>query len=185
MLNFLIFLVTDLLYKQTLTVNNSTLEVEIVDVCSSGENQDELLPEEPVYWADACVVVYDVTSASSLKYAADILNQVQQLRTQNQIPTVLLGNKADLEHLREVSHNINYLCTRTVYTSSGVVRASRRVIKEILHTSESLIDLVFLNNKPRWQKKLSFREVNERVHKNIHNRNSQLYCCIFFNDYWR
>lgn len=89
---------TDLLYRQVMTINNNTMEVEIVDVCSA---DTEMFPEEPVYWADACVVVYDVTSSSSLKYAADILHQVQQLRTQNQIPVVLLGNKADLEHLRE------------------------------------------------------------------------------------
>lgn len=82
-----------------MTINNNTLEVEIVDVCSS---DTEIFPEEPIYWADACVVVYDVTSSNSLKYAADILHQVQQLRTQNQIPVVLLGNKADLEHRREV-----------------------------------------------------------------------------------
>lgn len=92
--------VPDLLYRQVMTINNNTMEVEIVDVCSA---DTEMFPEEPVYWADACVVVYDVTSSSSLKYAADILHQVQQLRTQNQIPVVLLGNKADLEHLREVS----------------------------------------------------------------------------------
>lgn len=97
------FFVADLLYRQTLTINNSTLEVEIVDVCSSEEG--EQLPEEPVYWADACVVVYDVTSSASLTHAQRVLKQVQHLRTQNTVPTVLLGNKADLEHLREVSLN--------------------------------------------------------------------------------
>lgn len=92
---------SDLLYRQTLTINNSTLEVEIVDVCTSDETDQ--LPEEPVYWADACVVVYDVTCTASLAHAHLVLAQVQRLRTQNTVPTVLLGNKADLEHLREVS----------------------------------------------------------------------------------
>lgn len=95
--------VTDLLYRQVLTVNNSSLEVEIVDVCSCDL---QAFPEEAIYWADACIVVYDITSKSSFDQASDLLQRVLQLRSQ--IPTVLLGNKADLEHLRQVS---NKSCT--------------------------------------------------------------------------
>ncbi|KAI4464916.1 ras-like family member 11 [Holotrichia oblita] len=87
----------NLLYRQTLNVNNSMLEVEIVDVCSC---EPSLFPEEAIYWADACIVVYDVTSRDSLNHAVELLQRVQQLRSQ--ILTVLLGNKCDLEHLREV-----------------------------------------------------------------------------------
>lgn len=87
----------DLLYRQTLTVNNSSLEVEIVDVCS-GELSP--FPEEAVYWADGCVVVYDVTSRVSFTHATELLQMVHQLR--NQMPVVMLGNKSDLEHLRQV-----------------------------------------------------------------------------------
>ncbi|XP_074027153.1 ras-related and estrogen-regulated growth inhibitor-like protein [Leptinotarsa decemlineata] len=88
---------TDLLYRQTLTVNNSALEVEIVDVCSC---DIQAFPEEAIYWADACVVVYDITCRDSFNQATDMLQRVLQLR--NQIPRVLLGNKADLEHLRQI-----------------------------------------------------------------------------------
>ncbi|XP_018572697.1 ras-related and estrogen-regulated growth inhibitor-like protein [Anoplophora glabripennis] len=88
---------TDLLYRQTLNVNNSALEVEIVDVCSC---DIKTFPEEAIYWADACVVVYDITCRGSFTQATDMLQRVLQLR--NQMPTVLLGNKADLEHLRQI-----------------------------------------------------------------------------------
>ncbi|XP_066147084.1 ras-related and estrogen-regulated growth inhibitor-like protein isoform X1 [Euwallacea fornicatus] len=88
---------TDLLYRQTLTINNTSLEVEIVDVCSCDL---EAFPEEAIYWADAAVVVYDVTCRTSFSQASEMLQKVLQLRPQ--IPTVLLGNKADLEHLRKV-----------------------------------------------------------------------------------
>lgn len=73
--------------------------MEIVDVCSCDLAR---FPEEPIYWADACVVVYDITSKKTLAHAVELLQRVHQLRSQNQIPLVLLGNKADLEHLREV-----------------------------------------------------------------------------------
>lgn len=80
-----------------MTVNNSALEVEIVDVCSCDLS---LFPEEAIYWADACVVVYDITNRTSMTHAAELLQRVLQLRTQ--MPIVLLGNKSDLEHLRQV-----------------------------------------------------------------------------------
>lgn len=89
--------ISDLLYRQTLTVNNAALEVEIVDVCSCDLS---LFPEEAIHWADACVVVYDITSRNSLTHAIELLQRVQQIRSQ--IPLILLGNKSDLEHLREV-----------------------------------------------------------------------------------
>lgn len=88
---------TDLLYRQTLTLNNSALEVEIVDVCSC---DIQAFPEEAIYWADASVIVYDITCRNSFTQASDMLQKVLHLRSQ--MPTILLGNKADLEHLRQV-----------------------------------------------------------------------------------
>lgn len=93
-------LFSDLLYRQTLTINNSALEVEIVDVSSCDLS---LFPEEAVYWADACVVVYDITNRTSFMQASELLQKVQQLRSQ--ISVVLLGNKSDLEHLRQVTNH--------------------------------------------------------------------------------
>lgn len=87
---------TDLLYRQTLTINNAALEAEIVDVCSC---ELQAFPEEAIYWADACLVVYDITDRGSFSQASDLLQKVLQLR---QMPVILLGNKADLEHLRQV-----------------------------------------------------------------------------------
>ncbi|KAK9873677.1 hypothetical protein WA026_023615 [Henosepilachna vigintioctopunctata] len=88
---------TDLLYRQTLNVNNFRLDVEVVDVCSC---EHSLFPEEAVNWADACVIVFDITNRESLTYASELLHTVIQLRSQ--MPIVLLGNKCDLEHLRQV-----------------------------------------------------------------------------------
>lgn len=95
---------TDLLYKQTLTVYNTTVDVEIVDVCSAEAAGG--FPEEAVLWADACVVVYDITSMESLKHATELLSRVHQVRQPlTQCHLVLLGNKSDLEHLRQVDEN--------------------------------------------------------------------------------
>lgn len=90
----------DLLYRQTLNVNNSMFDVEIVDVCCGGQ---EPFPEEAIYWADACVVCYEITCKESFKEAISMLQQIPQLKS---MLTVLLGNKADLEHLRQVRNSL-------------------------------------------------------------------------------
>lgn len=64
--------------------------------------RDSNFPMEQVQWADACVVVYSITDKHSFEYALDALENFQKLRATSVVPVTLLGNKADLEHLREV-----------------------------------------------------------------------------------
>ncbi|KAL1124612.1 hypothetical protein AAG570_001236, partial [Ranatra chinensis] len=90
----------DLLYRQTVTINNTPVEVEIIDV--SGETRDSSFPLEQVQWADGCIVVYSITDRQSFQYAVEALENFQKLRPVSSIPVTLLANKADLEHLREV-----------------------------------------------------------------------------------
>lgn len=115
---------TDLLYRQTVNVNNISQEVEIVDVCCETLNgintnsdssqcdsivrqditpEESPVPEEPLYWADACIVTYSITDRKSLRYATQVLNKLMQLRNQIAIPVTLIANKADLDDFREVN----------------------------------------------------------------------------------
>ncbi|XP_014253489.1 ras-related and estrogen-regulated growth inhibitor-like protein [Cimex lectularius] len=94
---------TDLLYRQTVTINNSPVEVEIIDV--SGETRDSSFPVEQVQWADGCVIVYSITDKQSFQYAVESLENLQKLRSVSSVPVTLLGNKADLAHLREVTED--------------------------------------------------------------------------------
>lgn len=53
-----------------------------------------------VLWSDACMIVYNITQRSSFEYAAKCLAEFKSL--QNAPTAYLVGNKADLDHLREV-----------------------------------------------------------------------------------
>lgn len=89
---------TDLLYRQTVTLDSGMLDVEIVDVSAESEND---FPIEQIQWADACLIVYSITDRESFKYAMRALANMKSL--QNTISAYLIGNKSDLDHLREVS----------------------------------------------------------------------------------
>lgn len=91
---------TDLLYRQTVTLDSGLLDVEIVDV--SAEEQDAL-PVEQIQWADACLLVYSITDRASFEYVGRSLAALKQL--QGSPASYLVGNKADLDHLRRVSES--------------------------------------------------------------------------------
>lgn len=89
---------TDLLYRQTISLDSSLLDVEIVDVSAETDNE---FPIEQIQWADSCLIVYSITDRDSFKYATRALANMKSL--QNGPSAYLIANKADLDHLREVS----------------------------------------------------------------------------------
>lgn len=93
---------TDLLYRQTISLDSGLLDVEIVDVSAETDNE---FPIEQIQWADSCLIVYSITDRESFKYATRALGNLKSL--QNGPSAYLIGNKADLDHLREVSHWIS------------------------------------------------------------------------------
>ncbi|KAL4635452.1 ras-like protein family member 11B [Arapaima gigas] len=55
-----------------------------------------------IQWADAVVLVYSVTDSRSFELIGPLHQQVRTLRPDARVPTVLLANKADLLHMRQV-----------------------------------------------------------------------------------
>ncbi|XP_045513966.1 ras-related and estrogen-regulated growth inhibitor-like protein isoform X1 [Pieris brassicae] len=98
---------TDLLYRQTVTINGTPIELEVIDV--SGSNLEKF-PTEQIQWADACLLVYSVTDRTSFEYATEVLNILKKPHNSSPahnpassgMPLALLGNKTDLDHLRQV-----------------------------------------------------------------------------------
>ena len=98
---------TDLLYKQTVTLESGLLDVEIIDVSVDDEDG---FPIDQIQWADAVLIVYSITDRQSIQYAMRSLNEIRQL--QNGPAAYLVGNKADLDHLREVRMEIRLIFIR-------------------------------------------------------------------------
>ncbi|XP_071527039.1 ras-related and estrogen-regulated growth inhibitor-like protein [Panulirus ornatus] len=87
---------TDMLYKTVLQVDGVAQPVEIMDTSASCDESSDA----HLQWAEAFVVVYAITDKESYRWAA---NTVQELSERRATASVLmLGNKSDLGHLREV-----------------------------------------------------------------------------------
>uniref|UniRef100_A0A4W4FXB3 small monomeric GTPase n=1 Tax=Electrophorus electricus TaxID=8005 RepID=A0A4W4FXB3_ELEEL len=88
------------LYRKRLSIDGRQLNLEIFDPCSQRGDSPHV-PEEPLEWADAFVVVYAVSDHVTFLNAKHVLNQIKQGETN--VPVCLLGNKQDLCHSRQVS----------------------------------------------------------------------------------
>jgi hypothetical protein len=83
-------------YHQALSVNHGTpLDIEIVDI-STSENSPL---SSPAKW-DGIILVYSITSKCSFEAATESLSKLAASPALP--PVVLIANKCDLEHLRQV-----------------------------------------------------------------------------------
>ncbi|XKL68191.1 hypothetical protein PGB90_003682 [Kerria lacca] len=98
------YLTENLLYKKTVIINDASFDVEIIDVSADIKDRSKV-PQEPIQWSDAIILVYSITDRDSFNYANTMLENLQQYREVTPIPVVLVGNKADLKVRREVYPN--------------------------------------------------------------------------------
>lgn len=90
---------SDFLYRHNVTFDNVTTEVEILDTskcAAAGCLYDH------IRWGEAFVVVYSVVDHASFCDARDLLAKLAQLKLPSYFTALLLGNKRDLDHSRQI-----------------------------------------------------------------------------------
>ncbi|XP_074595661.1 ras-related and estrogen-regulated growth inhibitor-like protein isoform X2 [Brevipalpus obovatus] len=98
---------SEMLYKQTVTCDDLTINLEILDYSKSAKENLNVRLEDiksQIIWAQAYVVVYsicDVKSFLTAQYYLGIITKIKGITNIN-VPIVLLGNKRDLEIGRKV-----------------------------------------------------------------------------------
>ncbi|XP_060070287.1 ras-related and estrogen-regulated growth inhibitor-like protein [Ylistrum balloti] len=91
----------DLLYKSSIKQEDYMTDIEILDTCTK-KDSTTLPADGQVTWADAFVIVYSICDKCSFESAKLLLETVSKQRSSSYVPTLLIGNKTDLEHRREV-----------------------------------------------------------------------------------
>ncbi|XP_064488913.1 ras-related and estrogen-regulated growth inhibitor-like protein isoform X1 [Ornithodoros turicata] len=102
---------SDWLYKQSVACDDVKTNIEILDI--SRWTDDGCPPKDQMRWADAFVVIYSICDKTSFQQASDYAAAIRRLHTPSYVPILLLGNKLDLEHCRQVSvEEAQELCTQ-------------------------------------------------------------------------
>jgi len=90
-------------YKNEVLVDGDPVLFEICDLCP--RHNDDLPSMETLTWADGVVLVYSITERNSFNFIKQVWNIFQEVKSSQtkEVPMVLLGNKGDMVHLRQVS----------------------------------------------------------------------------------
>lgn len=96
---------SDSRYKHEVMVDGDPVIFEVCDTCT--KSTMDLPSTELLGWADGLVLVYSITDRASFTYIKQVFNHIQEVRNSQgkdrEVPMVILGNKGDMVHLRQVS----------------------------------------------------------------------------------
>lgn len=97
-------------YKSEIMVDGEPVIYELLDTCSTEEA--ELPRDEIVQWADGFMLVYSITDRSTFNHAKTLRQHIYDNKVVPkdipqgapvQFPIIIVANKSDLMHLRQVS----------------------------------------------------------------------------------
>ncbi|KAL1457044.1 hypothetical protein WDU94_001720, partial [Cyamophila willieti] len=147
---------SDSRYKGEVLVDGDTVLFEILDTCP--KSIEELPSRDTIHWADGILLVYAITDRESFNY----VRRVRTCADLNNLPLVLVGNKEDMIHLRQVSTEEGEILGKDFDCSFEEVAAAEQVTevaelftdlaREVLSTrrktKQSLLERM-LGNKSR------------------------------------
>ena len=87
-------------YRKEIEVDGNPSVLEILD--TAGTEQFASMRDLYIKNGQGFVVVYSVTSLQTFYDIKTMKDQIQRVKGKNRIPLLLVGNKCDLEHQREV-----------------------------------------------------------------------------------
>ncbi|KAJ7329219.1 hypothetical protein JRQ81_015393 [Phrynocephalus forsythii] len=97
---------SECIYTKHMSLDGKQINLEIYDPCSQPRRGKLSLTDE-LHWADGFVIVYDISDRTSFAFAKALLYRIRECHTgawkrTSESAIVLVGNKQDLCHMREV-----------------------------------------------------------------------------------
>ncbi|XP_074848863.1 ras-like protein family member 11B [Carettochelys insculpta] len=94
------------LYSRQIQIDGEMLAIQVQDTPGVQIHEHSLDCNEQlnrcIRWADAVVIVFSITDYKSYEVLSCLHQQVRQLHPGNRVPIVVVANKADLLHIKEV-----------------------------------------------------------------------------------
>ncbi|XP_053575704.1 ras-related and estrogen-regulated growth inhibitor [Bombina bombina] len=87
-------------YHHQTIIDDEMVSMEILDTAGQ---EDSLQMEGHVRWGEGFVIVYDITDRGSFEEVLSVKNLLDDVKKPKNINVILVGNKADLDHSRQVS----------------------------------------------------------------------------------
>uniref|UniRef100_A0A8D0GE24 small monomeric GTPase n=1 Tax=Sphenodon punctatus TaxID=8508 RepID=A0A8D0GE24_SPHPU len=98
------------LYSRLVHVEGDQIFLQIQDTPGSIQEQENFVQvldslNRCLKWADAFLLVYSITDYSSYQSIRPLYQHIQEVQPDSKIPVIIVGNKGDLIHARQVETN--------------------------------------------------------------------------------
>jgi len=87
-------------YRKQITVNNTEFVVDILDV--AGEEEYAAVRDQYLRSSEGYLLLYSITDKNSFDEVPTFMDQILRVKDADFVPTVIIGNKCDLEADRQV-----------------------------------------------------------------------------------
>ena len=113
-------------------------------------------------WADACLIVYSIADVRSFTQTRHLVEAIIEKQLQQSCAFVLVGNKSDLEHLRQIPAAEGQKLAATLNCS--YVETSAR---ESYSTTVKAFSTLFLELKYRQKRRAKMKKGEERRNASV------------------
>ncbi|XP_054087479.1 ras-related protein Rap-2a [Zeugodacus cucurbitae] len=137
------------MHQGNFSIAGVSLTLDILD--TAGSYEFPAMRALSISSADAFILVYDVTDASTFEEVRMIRDQIHETKATTAVPIVVVGNKIDLVAEKEDAQKVEYATTESVVTldwENGFVEASAaknenitQVFKELLSQAKITYNL--------------------------------------------
>ncbi|XP_012588241.1 PREDICTED: ras-related and estrogen-regulated growth inhibitor isoform X1 [Condylura cristata] len=87
-------------YRHQANIDDEVVTMEILDTAGQ---EDTIQREGHMRWGEGFVLVYDITDRGSFEEVLPLKNILDEIKKPKNVTLILVGNKADLDHSRQVS----------------------------------------------------------------------------------
>ncbi|KAM3909835.1 ras-related and estrogen-regulated growth inhibitor [Leptodactylus fuscus] len=86
-------------YRHQTTIDDEAVAMELLDTAGQ---EDPLQREGHIRWGEGFIIVYDITDRGSFEDVMTLKNLLDEVKKPKNVTFILVGNKADLSHSRQV-----------------------------------------------------------------------------------
>lgn len=120
-------------YQQRTVIDGELALLDILD--TAGQIEFTAMRDQYMRCGEGFIICYAITDRRSFEMAAECRKQIERVRCTESVPMVLVGNKCDLESMRQVSTEEGQALARQMncpfYETSA---ALRHFVDDVFHT---------------------------------------------------
>lgn len=114
------------------------MSLHTYNVVNDFQSEDELPSMETLQWADGLLLVYSITDRGSFNFVRKAKEALAVADPEAAMPLALVGNKADMVHLRQVSTEEGEILAKDFECWFSEITAAEQVIEIPLDNSRAL-----------------------------------------------